>query len=90
MENRELYRHVLELEKAWQVGRAQLDVRQERVDIWAVYEEGQSWSYPERGINLSVYDHVPGLAWPRLDTCQFKGFIDARIPRMECPTHEVR
>jgi len=30
MENRELYRHVLELERAWQVGRAQLDVRQER------------------------------------------------------------
>jgi transposase len=90
MEDKELYRHVLGLEKPWRVDKVRLDIRQERVDIWAVHEEGQRWPCPECGIDLSVYDHAPERAWRHLDTCQFKTFLHARIPRVECPTHGVR
>ena len=90
MEDRELYRHVLGLEKPWQVTRVQLDIRREQVDVWTVHDEGQRWPCPECGIPLSVYDHAPDRAWRHLDTCQFKTFLHARIPRVECPTHGVR
>jgi transposase len=90
MEDKELYCHVLGLEKPWRVDRVQLDIRQERVDVWAVHEEGQRWPCPECGVDLSVYDHAPERAWRHLDTCQFKTFLHARIPRVECPTHGVK
>lgn len=90
MEDRELYRHVLGLEKPWQVDRVQLDMRREQVDVWAVHEEGRRWPCPECGADLSVYDHAPERSWRHLDTCQFKTFLHARIPRVACPTHGVR
>lgn len=90
MEDKELYRHVLGLEKPWRVDRVQLDIRQERVDVWAVHDEGQRWPCPECGVGLSVYDHAPERTWRHLDTCQFKTFLHARIPRVKCPTHGVR
>jgi len=40
MEDKELYGHVLGLEKPWRVDRVQLDIQKERVDVWAVHEEG--------------------------------------------------
>ncbi len=90
MEDKELYRHVLGLEKPWRVDRVKLDIRQERVDVWVVHEERQRWPCPECGIDLSVYDHAPERAWRHLDTCQFKTFLHARIPRVQCPTHGVK
>jgi transposase len=90
MEDRELYRHVLGLEEPWRVDRVQLDIRREQVDVWAVHQEGIRWPCPECGERLSVYDHAPERVWRHLDTCQFKTFLHARIPRVECPTHGVK
>lgn len=90
MEDTELYRHVLGLEEPWRVDRVQLDIRREQVDVWVVHDEGQRWPCPECGIRLSVYDHAPERVWRHLDTCQFKTFLHARIPRVECPTHGVK
>jgi len=59
MEDKELYGHVLGLEKPWPVDRVKLDIRQERVEVWVIHEEGQRWPCPECGIELSVYDHAP-------------------------------
>jgi hypothetical protein len=47
MQDTELYRHVLGLEKPWKVDRVELDIRGERVDVWAVHEEGLRWVCPE-------------------------------------------
>ena len=90
MEDRELYRHILGLEEPWRVDRVQLDIRREQVDVWAVHDEGQRWPCPECGIGLSVYDHAPERAWRHLDACQFKTFLHARIPRVECLAHGVK
>jgi transposase len=90
MEDRELYRHVLGLEEPWRVDGVQLDIRREQVDVWAVHQEGIRWPCPECGEHLSVYDHAPERVWRHLDTCQFKTFLHARIPRVECPTHGVK
>jgi len=90
MEDTELYRHVLGIEEPWRVDRVQLDVKNERVDVWAVHEEGLRFSCPECGTNLPIYDHAPERVWRHLDTCQFKTFLHARIPRVKCPTHGVK
>jgi hypothetical protein len=34
MEDTELYRHVLGIEEPWRVDRVQLNVKDERVDVW--------------------------------------------------------
>jgi transposase len=80
----------LGLEDPWQVERVQLDVRGERVDVWAIHEEGVTWPCPECGTALPVYDHAPERVWRHLDTCQFKTFLHARIPRVACPRHGVK
>jgi transposase len=72
------------------VDRVELDIRGERVDVWAVHEEGLRWVCPECRTELAIYDHAPERIWRHLDTCQFKTFLHARVPRVECPTHGVK
>lgn len=40
MQDTELYRHVLGLEKPWKVDRVNQDVPGGRVDVWTVHEKG--------------------------------------------------
>jgi len=90
MEDKELYRQVLGLEEPWRVDKVKLDMGKETVDVWAVHKEGISWPCPECGTLLPVYDHAPERVWRHLDTCQFKTYLHARIPRVECLSHGVR
>jgi transposase len=90
MQDTELYRHVLGLEKPWKVDHVNLDIRGGRVDVWTIHEEGLRWSCPECRTELAIYDHAPERIWRHLDTCQFKTFLHARVPRLECPTHGVK
>lgn len=90
MQDTELYRHVLGIEDPWRVDRVQLSVREEQVDVWAVHGESIRFSCPECGTPLPIYDHAPERVWRHLDTCQFKTFLHARIPRVECPAHGVK
>jgi len=90
MQDTELYRHVLGLEKPWKVDRVNLDVPGGRVDVWAVHEEGLRWSCPECRTELTIYDHAPERIWRHLDTCQFKTYLHARVPRVDCPRHGVK
>jgi transposase len=90
MQDTELYRHVLGLERPWKVDRVELDIGGGRVDVWAVHEEGLRWACPECRTELAIYDHAPERIWRHLDTCQFKTFLHARVPRVECPTHGVK
>jgi len=72
------------------VDRVELDIGGGRVDVWAVHEEGLRWVCPECRTELAIYDHAPERIWRHLDTCQFKTFLHARVPRVECPTHGVK
>jgi transposase len=37
-----------------------------------------------------VYDHVATRWWRHLDTINRTTLLGCRVPRSECPTHEVR
>jgi len=90
MQDTELYRYVLGLEKPWDVERVELDVPHQRIDIWAGHKEGVRWPCPECGEMLSIYDHTLERVWRHLDTCQFKTFLHARVPRVKCQAHGVK
>jgi transposase len=87
MRDVELYQQLLGLVAPWTVGRVELSVEGERVDIWAEHAPEERWPCPECGILLPVYDHSEEREWRHLDSCQFKTFLHARAPRIECPTH---
>jgi len=67
------------------VREVKLDVKGEKIDVQVVHDEGVRWPCPECGELLTVYDHAPERVWRHLDTCQFKTYLHARIPRVNCP-----
>lgn len=89
MRDVELYQQLLGLVAPWTVGRGELSVEGERVDIWAEHAEVR-WPCPECETLLPVYDHSEEREWRHLDSCQFKTFLHARAPRIACPTHGTR
>ncbi len=91
MRDIELYRHLLGLVPPWTVARVELNVKDQKVDVWAEHDADQIWSCPECGESkLPLYDHSEERTWRHLDSCQFLTFLHARPPRVNCPTHGVR
>lgn len=90
MRDIELYRHLLGIESPWTVTRVELNVADQRVDVWAGHEERAPWSCPECGTGAPVYDHAEERVWRHLDSCQFRTLLHARPPRVQCPRHGVR
>ena len=90
MMDTELYRKLLGIEKPWEIDRVELNLAEERVDIWLRHDRALEWPCPECGKSLRVRDHVEERSWRHLDTCQVRTFVRARIPRVECPKDGVR
>ncbi len=90
MRDIELYRHLLGLLEPWTVDRVELNVTARRVDIWATHPTGVAWPCPECDYTGPVRDHAEERTWRHVDSCHFQTFLHARIPRVACPTHQVR
>lgn len=90
MRDTELYRHLLGLLEPWTVERVELNVPEQRVDVWTAHPPKQPWACPECGGELPLYDHAEERVWRHLDSCQFLTYLHARPPRVQCPTHGVR
>ena len=89
MRDIELYRHLLGLEQPWTVSRVELDLTEQRVDVWADHSAGKRWTCPECSSELGLYDHSEERVWRHLDSCQFMTYLHARPPRVRCPEHGV-
>jgi len=90
MQDTELYRQILGLKPPWFVSKVELKMKDERVDVWTDHDEKVRWTCPECDRQLPLYDHTNERVWRYLDSCQFKTFLHARPPRVECPEHGVR
>jgi transposase len=82
-----LYQHLLGLKSPWTVSRVNLDVKGQRVDVWAEHAEDAGWECPKCAKKLGLYDHAEARTWRHLDSCQFQTYLHARIPRVECGEH---
>jgi transposase len=89
MQDKQLYEQILGLEEPWRVERVELDAEAQRVDVVVTHEDGVRWSCPDCQRALPCYDHSEERTWRHLDTCQFKTFLRARVPRVACPEHGV-
>ena len=90
MQDIELYRYLLGIEPPWTVESVKLDLMNQRVDVWATHAEGLRWPCPECGVMVPLYDHAPERSWRHLDSCQFRTFLHARPPRVNCKQHGVK
>jgi len=90
MRDTDLYRHLLGLEAPWTVSRVELDVKGQRVAVFAEHGRPKSWPCPVCNAACGLHDHDEERVWRHLDSCQFRTFLHARIPRVQCPTHGVR
>lgn len=90
MRDTDLYKHLLGLEPPWRVARVELNVEEERVDVWAEHTKGQLFGCPECGIECGVYDHSEERVWRHLDSCQFRTFLRCKPPRVRCDEHGVK
>jgi len=89
MTKEEFYEELLELPQPWHVERVALDKGAARVDVWLAHLGGVRWNCPYCPGALAVYDHVPERVWRHLDTCEYRTFLHARLPRVKCPKHGV-
>lgn len=89
MQDVDLYREILGISSPWKVVSVKLDLEAKRVDVTVDHDEGQIWKCPQCDQESVCYDHSPERAWRHLDTCQFKTFVHARVPRVKCPIHGV-
>lgn len=87
MRDTDLYQRILGLEKPWFVKKVDLQVAENRVDIWLEHPGGAKWPCPKCGQEPPCRDHAEERAWRHLDACQFQTHLYARIPRVECPEH---
>ena len=90
MRDIDLYRHLLGLTPPWTVARVELNVKEQKVDVWAEHASAELFPCPECGDKLALYDHSEERSWRHLDSCQFLTFLHARPPRVSCATHGVR
>jgi len=89
MQDTSLYQYLLGLQSPWTVSRVNLDVKGQRVDVWAEHPEDAVWVCPHCTKTLPLYDHAEERTWRHLDSCQFQTHLHARIPRVACGEHGV-
>lgn len=89
MQDTALYQYLLGLQSPWTVSHVNLDMNEQRVDVWAAHSDVVAWSCPHCSQVLPVYDHAEERTWRHLDSCQFQTYLHARIPRVTCGEHGV-
>ncbi len=90
MQDRELYRQILGIEKPWFVERVELKLGEGEVHVYLEHGEVASWPCAECGSQCKLYDHQPERQWRHLDTCQYETILHAKPPRSECGEHGVK
>jgi transposase len=86
----ELYQQILGLQAPWSVAKVALDVKEQRVDVYAEHGKKKTWPCPECGKACGLHDHDEERTWRHLDSCQFQTVLHARIPRVRCDDHGVK
>lgn len=90
MHSEELYRQMLGLTTPWDVERVDLNMSEQRVDVYVRHPARQRFACPQCGRELGVYDHQSARTWGHPDSMQFLTYLHASAPWVSCPEHGVR
>src|SRR5882724_3341176 len=90
MNDTELYHKLLGVEAPWQVTDVALNLEEEAIYVTLDFE-GRTANFvcPECGLPANLYDRRETRTWRHLDSCQFKTFLVASLPRVSCRKHGV-
>lgn len=89
MDDKTLYAKLLGLTAPWGVEHVELKLAQGEVHITVALPPEELWVCPDCLERAPIHDHRD-RTWRHLDTFQYKTFLHARIPRLECPNHGVK
>lgn len=87
MHDRELYRQILGVQAPWEVFEVDVDLPGTGVTVH-IRHSGSDLACPQCGAACSGYD-TRERKWRHLDTCQYKTWLVAQVPRVRCPEHGV-
>ena len=87
MDSKEMYGQVLGLTAPWTVEQVEVDAAHLEIRVRVGHPPGTRFACPRCQRELAVFDHAEERRWRHLDTCQFRTFLIARTPRIDCPDH---
>lgn len=87
MRDKELYARILGIEAPWRVADVDLNLQLGEVVVH-VEHAGETVGCPQCGHVARKYD-TRQRRWRHLDTCQYRTYLAAKVPRVECPEHRV-
>jgi len=88
----QLMQVALGLAPPWKVVECRLDLATGQVDVHLDFERGAEFGCPVCGQRLKAYDSQE-LRWRHMDFFQYKAYLHARTPRVQCGdcgTHRVK
>lgn len=89
MDDKTLYAKLLGLTAPRGVEHVELKLTQGEVHITVALPPEELWVCPDCLERAPIHDHRD-RTWRHLDTFQYKTFLHARIPRLDCPSHGVK
>jgi transposase len=90
MRDTDVFRTLLGLAHPWRVDRVCLSPEEKQLDLWLVHHPRASFCCPECGRAQPLYDHVPSRNWRHLDHGDYRTWLHARLPRVQCSEHGIR
>jgi transposase len=87
MSEKDLYQKLLGLPVDWKVINVEINFVEQKVEVFIANKAQTKYRCPECQELCSVYDHREHRYWRHLDTMQFKTYIHASLPRVNCKKH---
>jgi transposase len=88
-DSKTLYTALLGVTEPWGVELVEMKREAGEVHVTVALPKNTRWVCPECLAAAPIHDHQE-RSWRHLDTCQFKTFVHARVPRLNCPTHGIK
>ncbi len=88
MRDKELYQQIMGITHPWTVTEVELSLKEGEVKVHVEQETDTQQHCPHCDATCPGYDKRQ-RTWRHLDTCQFKTFLVANVPRINCPEHGV-
>ena len=87
-----LYSQILGITPPWEITSVELDMDNERVDVYVKWSQKGVAPCPtcEGENEVPIHDLREERVWRHLDTCQIKTFIHCKVPRSKCSKHGVK
>lgn len=85
MKDVQLYQQILGDTRPWRVENVVLNAEAQEIEI-SMALDPQVWACPECKGRMHVHGYER-RRWRHLDSCQFKTFLMADVPRVKCDTH---